>query len=381
MREMSDKNKTSSGSGTKPVPMKLFATWEVDRTPSNCIPRLCSLTLTRLVLLKSLGADVNSISIAVKMQGSKRTLRSNEVALPANALLDTELQLNFSLQYPHILKREGNKLHIMIQRRKRYKNRTILGYKTLAIGLVNMCQVLQRQLDLELDLLSDLKESKGHSCVLARVSVSALNSQPVDYELTTKTPHGRLGRLGEFSDEDEEFSSNDEGSDSEPMLEERRRKSSMPQSTARQRNFKQKFISLLKKFRANEDLHGLGTDREVMSSKLSQGDMDPAEIEDLFEELDLSDSGPEQDTISISSNPKPSLRPFFSSSRSLLQDSIQGSDMKDDYLRRADGILGPGTSSPPKNEKSKKEISEGEKEKKKKKSDFLAPKNSLLKEG
>lgn len=23
----------------KPVPMKLFAAWEVDRTPSNCIPR------------------------------------------------------------------------------------------------------------------------------------------------------------------------------------------------------------------------------------------------------------------------------------------------------------------------------------------------------
>jgi hypothetical protein len=25
--------------GLKPVPMKLFATWEVDRTPPNCIPR------------------------------------------------------------------------------------------------------------------------------------------------------------------------------------------------------------------------------------------------------------------------------------------------------------------------------------------------------
>ncbi|GBP51043.1 hypothetical protein EVAR_87620_1 [Eumeta japonica] len=24
---------------SKPVPMKLFAAWEVDRTPSNCIPR------------------------------------------------------------------------------------------------------------------------------------------------------------------------------------------------------------------------------------------------------------------------------------------------------------------------------------------------------
>lgn len=51
--------------------------------------------------------------------------------------------------------------------------------------------------------------------------------------------------------------------------------------------------------------------------------MDPTEIEDLFEELeDLSDSGPEMDTMSISSTPKPSLRPFFSSSRSLLQDTL-----------------------------------------------------------
>jgi hypothetical protein len=55
----------------------------------------------------------------------------------------------------------------------------------------------------------------------------------------------------------------------------------------------------------------------------SGGDVDPTEIEDLFEELeDLSDSGPEIDTMSISSTPKPSLRPFFSSSRSLLQESL-----------------------------------------------------------
>lgn len=43
------------------------------------------------------------------------------------------------------------------------------------------------------------------------------------------------------------------------------------------------------------------------------------EIEELFDELeDMSDSGPELDTMSVSSTPKPSLRPFFSSSRSLL---------------------------------------------------------------
>uniref|UniRef100_T1HHA2 Phosphofurin acidic cluster sorting protein 2 n=1 Tax=Rhodnius prolixus TaxID=13249 RepID=T1HHA2_RHOPR len=130
-------------------------------------------------------------------------------------------------------------------------------------------------------------------------------------------------RIGEFSDDEEEFSSNDEGSDSEPMLEDRRvRKDSIQPSTVRQRNLKQKFISLLKRFRVNEDLHGLDTDREVISSKLAGGEMDPTEIEDLFEELDLSDSGPEVDTMSISSTPKPSLRPYFSSSRSLVNDNL-----------------------------------------------------------
>lgn len=44
-------------------------------------------------------------------------------------------------QYPHFLKREGNKLQVMLQRRKRYKHRTILGYKTLAAGSVNMAEV------------------------------------------------------------------------------------------------------------------------------------------------------------------------------------------------------------------------------------------------
>lgn len=35
---MDRKTDKSSGS-SKPVPMKLFAAWEVDRTPPNCVPR------------------------------------------------------------------------------------------------------------------------------------------------------------------------------------------------------------------------------------------------------------------------------------------------------------------------------------------------------
>ncbi|XP_076547528.1 phosphofurin acidic cluster sorting protein KrT95D isoform X5 [Osmia lignaria lignaria] len=262
------------------------------------------------------------------MQSSKRTLRSNEMAIPTSGMLDTELELQFALQYPHFLKRDGNKLLILLQRRKRYKNRTMLGYKTLAEGVINMAQVLQKQMDLELELVSDKAEKYGgHSVALARVTVIALTSQPVDQDKRLMNdPNERL--CPEYSDEEEEFSSEGEaeGSDSEPTLEMHRRKSraKIP-ANARQRNLKQKFIALLKRrFRVSEDLD---QDQEEIGQKLSEsltqyagfvkgGDM---EIEELFDELeDLSDSGPELDTMSVSSTPKPSLRPFFSSSRSLL---------------------------------------------------------------
>ncbi|XP_057337187.1 phosphofurin acidic cluster sorting protein 2 isoform X3 [Microplitis mediator] len=327
---------------SRPVPMKLFATWEVDRTPPNCIPRLCTLTLTRLVILRPLGADLASISIAVKMQSSKRTLRSNEMAIPSGGILDTDLELQFALQYPHFLKRDGNKLLILLQRRKRYKNRTMLGYKTLAEGVINMAQVLQKQMDLELELVSDKAEKYGgHSVVLAKVNVIALSSQPVDQDKRLlNDPSERLGP--EYSDEEEEFSSEGEaeGSDSEPTLEVHRRKNrnKIPPN-ARQRNLKQKFIALLKRFRVSEELEH---DQEEIGQKLSGGDM---EIEELFDELeDLSDSGPELDTMSVSSTPKPSLRPFFSSSRSLLappHPERGGDRQSDDSSRRADSDSHP----------------------------------------
>lgn len=52
-------------------------------------PRLCSLTITRLSLLTPLPADLSSLSLAVKMQSSKRTLRSHEIPVPLSALTVT----------------------------------------------------------------------------------------------------------------------------------------------------------------------------------------------------------------------------------------------------------------------------------------------------
>lgn len=76
-------------------------------------------------------------------------------------------------------------------------------------------------MDLELELVSDKAEKYGgHSVVLARVSVVALSSQPVDQDKRLMNdPSERL--CPEYSDEEEEFSSEGEaeGSDSEPTLE------------------------------------------------------------------------------------------------------------------------------------------------------------------
>lgn len=56
------------------------------------------MTVTRLQVTLPLGGDLNSVTLAVKMQSSKRTLRSNEIPVPPSGTLDTELQLTFSLQ-------------------------------------------------------------------------------------------------------------------------------------------------------------------------------------------------------------------------------------------------------------------------------------------
>lgn len=80
-------------------------------------------------------------------------------------------------------------------------------------------------------------------------------------------------------------------------------------------------MALLRRFRVPEELEAGVAGRE-------EGALEGAhEIDALFQELEslscgeADDSAPELDTMSIGSTPKPSLRPFFSSSRSLLYDA------------------------------------------------------------
>ncbi|XP_054676296.1 phosphofurin acidic cluster sorting protein 1-like isoform X5 [Grus americana] len=315
-----------AGPGPVPVPMNLFATWEIDRSAPSCVPRLCSLRLKKLTVLKELDKELSSVLIAVKIQGSKRVLRSNEYVLPPGGLMETELELTFSLQYPHFLKRDGNKLQIMLQRRKRYKNRTILGYKTLAVGIINMAEVMQHPTDGG-QLLGLHSNMKDVNIRVAEISIYSLSSQPIDHE-DGNVPSGpkikasdRSPDIDNYSEEeDDSFSSEQEASDDavqgQDLFDEEddlrktkkaRRKMIRTTSMTRQPNFKQKFVALLKRFKVTEEV--LDSDPVDQTQEVEE---DLGLLYDSLEECNNSDSGPEiEDNESVHSTPKPTLRRFF----------------------------------------------------------------------
>ncbi|XP_009305759.1 phosphofurin acidic cluster sorting protein 2 isoform X2 [Danio rerio] len=308
-----------SGALNRPVPMNLFATWEIDGSSPNCIPRLCSLTLKKLFVMKALDKELISVVIAVKIQGSKRILRSHEIVLPPAGGVETDLALTFSLQYPHFLKREGNKLQILLQRRKRYKNRTILGYKTLAAGSIDMAEVMQHPAEggQVLALCSNQKEFLGK---VAEIWIYSLSSQPIDHEEAAILGQ-KIKCSDNYSEEEyESFSSEQEASDDAAQgqdLEDdeyeirkpkkQRRSIVRTASITRQQNFKQRVVALLKRFRVSD---------EVLDSEQDPAEPPPEVEEDLdLESLDFenpSDSGPDlDDDESVHSTPKPKLKPYF----------------------------------------------------------------------
>lgn len=71
------------------------------------------------------------------------------------------------------------RLLILLQRRKKYKSRTILGYKTLAEGVIRMDYVLQKSIDMTVELVASGKASRqGHG--LATIRATQVSSIPVD---------------------------------------------------------------------------------------------------------------------------------------------------------------------------------------------------------
>uniref|UniRef100_A0A3B4TPW1 Phosphofurin acidic cluster sorting protein 2 n=1 Tax=Seriola dumerili TaxID=41447 RepID=A0A3B4TPW1_SERDU len=263
-----------SGALNRPVPMNLFATWEIDGSSPNCIPRLCSLTLKKLVVMRELDKELISVVIAVK------------------------------IQYPHFLKREGNKLQIMLQRRKRYKNRTILGYKTLAVGSIDMAEVMQHPTEggQVLPLCSNQKDMLGK---VAEIWIFSLSSQPIDHEEAALQGGQKIKCSDNYSEEEyESFSSEPEASDDAVQGQ----VSATGNRPARQQNFKQRVVALLKRFRVSDEVLDSEQDPAEPPPEVEEEDLDLDSVE--FE--NPSDSGPElDDDDSVLSTPKPKLKPYF----------------------------------------------------------------------
>uniref|UniRef100_A0A8B9LEG5 Uncharacterized protein n=1 Tax=Astyanax mexicanus TaxID=7994 RepID=A0A8B9LEG5_ASTMX len=291
---------TAVGLGLVPVPMNLFATWEIDRSSPSCVPRLCSLTLKRLIVLRELDKELNSVVIAVKIQGSKRVLRSNEYMLPPSGLMETDLELTFSLQYPHFLKRDANRLQIMLQRRKRYKNRTILGYKTLALGVINMAEVMQYPTDggQILGLHSNMKDVQAR---VAEISVFSLSSQPIDHE---DGGQDRSPDMDNYSEEDDDsYSSEQEASDDavhgQDLYDD-------DDDVRKPKKSRRKMIRTTSMTRVRRSV--LDSDPVDQTQEVEDLDL----LYDSLEEHNHSDSGPDlEDNESLLSTPKPTLKPFF----------------------------------------------------------------------
>ncbi|XP_029476793.2 phosphofurin acidic cluster sorting protein 1-like isoform X1 [Oncorhynchus nerka] len=316
-------SKTVTISPNRPVQMNLYATWEIDRSSPSCVPRLFTVTLKKLLMLQELDRDLTSVVIAVKLQGSKRILRSNEILLASAGLTETDLQLTFSLQYPHFLKRDANRLQIMLQRRKRYKNRTILGYKTLALGLINMAEVMQHPSE-GARVLALHTTVKDTAVTVAEMRVYSLSSQPIDYEVSKAKLSDRSPDIDNYSEEEEEsYSSEQDGSDDPAHIQylfdeedDMRKKkhrcklTSAASITRGHPNIKQKFVALLKRFKVSDEVDfGL---KHVSQEHIRDVEEDLDELYDSLEMYNHSDSGPEmEETDSILSTPKPKLRPFF----------------------------------------------------------------------
>ncbi|XP_036276030.2 phosphofurin acidic cluster sorting protein 2-like, partial [Pipistrellus kuhlii] len=311
------------------VAQNLFATWAVDCSSPSCVPRWCSVTLKKLVVFKELANDLVSVVISVKMQDSKGILRSKEIMLPPSEPVETDLALTFSLQYSHFLKGEGNKLQIMLEQRKHYKNRIVLGYKTLATGAIRMADVMRRnsKCGQMLSLYSTVQEP---STKVAEVWISSLSSQPIKHEESAMRARPKAKSAGNYtqsplseleascSRKHRQDLHKDDFGKGKPK---KQRRSEVTGGTmTMQQNYHEKVLLWL---------HTVQVWEEALDPEQDHGEHVLEEEEDLDLLDDMletpSDSGPDTEhDDGVLSTPTPQLRPYF-------QGLSSGSDMKDNH--------------------------------------------------
>uniref|UniRef100_G1QC56 Phosphofurin acidic cluster sorting protein 2 n=1 Tax=Myotis lucifugus TaxID=59463 RepID=G1QC56_MYOLU len=320
------------------VPQNLFATWELDCSSPSCVPRWCSLTLKKLVIVKKLAKDLNSVVISVKMRDSKGILRSQEIVLPRGRPVQTNLALTFSLQYNHFLKGEGNKLLIMLEQRKCSKNRNVLGYETLATGAIHMADVMQRNPKCG-QMVSLCPSIKEPSTTVAEIWISSLCSQPIEHKDSAMQVSPKAKSAGNYQGQDEcsfsELQPSCRGKHRQDLHKDdlekgkpkkQRQSIRVTRSTlTRQQNYHQKVLLWL---------HTVQVSEEVLDPEQDHGEHVPEVEEDLDLLYDMlqnpSDSGPDtEDDGSVLSTLKPRLRPYFEGLQADSYNAVQRQSQED----------------------------------------------------
>jgi hypothetical protein len=187
-------------SSTKPFEMNTYVQLEIENSNSLCIPRMCKFNIKKLQVNKNSDSSdtISSIYFAIKLNISKRIMRTIEIPL-ANAqdqsIISVDLNLHYSIIYPHYMKKDTNYLHIYIQRRKKYKNRTILGYKTLAHAVIDLNSCIQKTIQQQNFFIQQhhrhpsdsqgsvhkTKNRRMSDTVCGYVTISSLSSSALDY--------------------------------------------------------------------------------------------------------------------------------------------------------------------------------------------------------
>eukprot|EP00042_Codosiga_hollandica_P033964 m.233730 g.233730 ORF g.233730 m.233730 type:complete len:1145 (+) comp54299_c0_seq18:139-3573(+) len=167
--------------GHTPIRTRLFAAIETRLGPTHVL-RLCALVIKRVRVLVPLDRELDvkgntapyAITLAVGIESARHLLRSPDVPLQLNHLVDVPVDFSYSIQYPHSLKDTDNTLRISIQRRKR-SSKPKSGFKFLCSADIDLAQVLQKPVA---DQKISLFETDGAAAV-AEITIGSLLTSPV----------------------------------------------------------------------------------------------------------------------------------------------------------------------------------------------------------
>lgn len=119
---------SQSISNSQPIETNTFVQLETENNNHACIPRVCRFRIVRITL----NSENFSVVLGIKLDASKRSIRTADIPLkvdPSQKEFNhyADVNLNYNIAYPHFLKKDSNFIYFYVQKRKKLKNRTILG--------------------------------------------------------------------------------------------------------------------------------------------------------------------------------------------------------------------------------------------------------------